>query len=427
MMIKNYLRIGDRRFALDEYLSCSAQITAALASAKHETKHALCLCTSPALKLQIRPSPTAKGERYFLAVWPGSRSAHNSACPFRHGADKSPALGTQSWRAVTQRAGRFHMKAGFPLHLAAGAQCPAGHVDPRNQQSLSSHSATQATMGLLGALQYLWEYSALHQYNPQAAPSWEEVHSRLQAAAACGSCSGRALQSLLHIIPPYRQARKASIEADWNDMLERHRGSTDRVPLFLVLGELRAKQEGSVHLIQLRHSNKLFCFSPALAAALAARYPSERSRFHRLQDDSCRVIGLFLVEARRHEMVWVHDAALMMTSHDYIPVDSSWEATLANHLAQAARWFEKPMRAAAGGLQADFILTDVVPSTVMEVFGMQTPEYLRRKDEKLARYREDGQIVWSWSPLTDNRIPPLPPRSEASAGATASKRLTGGL
>ncbi len=62
----------------------------------------------------------------------------------------------------------------------------------------------------------------------------------------------------------------------------------------------------------------------------------------------------------------------------------------------------------------DFVLKDVpgMDALPMEVFGMSTPEYLLRKQEKTVHYdREYGPgNWWSWNAAEKSDIPDFPAR-----------------
>lgn len=106
------------------------------------------------------------------------------------------------------------------------------------------------------------------------------------------------------------------------------------------------------------------------------------------------------------------DAALMLTTPQWIPVDSAYEAAVAASLVAEGRRFEKPMRFDAGEDQVfpDFWLKDVGEAFPLEVWGMTDSDYLARKVEKTAHY--DGKYGadrwWQWDAAAGAPIPPFP-------------------
>ncbi|WP_246873071.1 DUF1173 family protein [Pantoea ananatis] len=85
-----------------------------------------------------------------------------------------------------------------------------------------------------------------------------------------------------------------------------------------------------------------------------------------------------------------------------------------DRLWQEKRAIIKPLRYnGEEDLFPDFVLKDVpgVDALHMEVFGMNTPKYLQRKQEKTAYYdREYGPGRWlSWNTADRSDMPAFPP------------------
>nr|WP_282600981.1 DUF1173 family protein [Pantoea ananatis] len=103
----------------------------------------------------------------------------------------------------------------------------------------------------------------------------------------------------------------------------------------------------------------------------------------------------------------------MTVSPRFIPLDSGYEGMVEEKLWHEKRAFIKPLRYdGEEDVFPDFVLKDVpgVDALPMEVFGMNTPEYLLRKREKTAHYdREYGQgRWWCWIASEKGEIPHLP-------------------
>ncbi|WP_242455724.1 DUF1173 family protein [Pantoea agglomerans] len=110
------------------------------------------------------------------------------------------------------------------------------------------------------------------------------------------------------------------------------------------------------------------------------------------------------------------EAALMTVSRRYIPLDSAYEELVEERLWQEKRAFMKPLRYdGEEDVFPDFVLTDVrgAESVPMEVFGMNTPDYLQRKREKIAHYDKEFGTGrwWKWDvtdPAQKDDIPDFP-------------------
>ncbi len=88
----------------------------------------------------------------------------------------------------------------------------------------------------------------------------------------------------------------------------------------------------------------------------------------------------------RGPSVRAHQIVLMHVSENWIPLDSSYEAVVAEKLDAEHRQYVKPMRydASISEVFPDFYLLDTKSDKPfpMEVFGMATPAYLARKQLK---------------------------------------------
>ena len=124
----------------------------------------------------------------------------------------------------------------------------------------------------------------------------------------------------------------------------------------------------------------------------------------------------------------VIDIALMSITAEFLPVESSYERTVAELLVMQGRSFMKPLRynASADLVLPDFILTDTLRELPMEVFGRDDARYLQRKEEKSAHYDEQyGKLGWwSWDAASQggnvSSVPSFPP-ARGSSGKYGDK------
>ncbi len=125
--------------------------------------------------------------------------------------------------------------------------------------------------------------------------------------------------------------------------------------------------------------------------------------------------------------------ALMTVSPRFIPLDSGYEGVIEEKLWQEKRAFIKPLRYdGEEHVFPDFVLKDVpgVDALPMEVFGMNTPEYLLRKQEKISHYESEygPEHWWSWNAAEKSDMPAFPFRKmiiqSTQAGAGNEYRAT---
>lgn len=108
----------------------------------------------------------------------------------------------------------------------------------------------------------------------------------------------------------------------------------------------------------------------------------------------------------------------MMVTSNWIPIDSAYEGVVADKLTKENRAFIKPLRydAAESEVFPDFCLFDTKNNEPlpMEVFGLKSDEYLRRKAEKIAIYdeRHTREGWWFWDAASNDDVDQMPPFPE---------------
>jgi hypothetical protein len=370
------------------------------------------LCVHPPRQLQIRQV----GERFFVALWPQDGPNHDPECIFYR-----DELSSRSLSAATQGAikelddGRFDVRLDLPLKRAgASAPAPATAVIG----GASEHRArgpSRARTTLLGMLHHLWDLGQLNRWGKNWRRDWWRVKHQVGWAAESTVVSRRPFSELLYVPQEFRPGQRDQIDLEWSTFRRAVLApdAEGRIRSGFMLGEVRGLEPakyGGGQRLDLKHHRDPLIVSPELYAAASKRFIRALARAFNPDPSSGRVIALAQVEASNGTSLRVVALALMVCSRDYVPVDSMYEAQLAHKLVDEGRAFTKPIKLDEDeGLLPDFILTDTRPPTMLEVFGMETPEYLRRKEEKIRLYGEREQVLWSWEAISDKRIPALPP------------------
>jgi hypothetical protein len=127
-------------------------------------------------------------------------------------------------------------------------------------------------------------------------------------------------------------------------------------------------------------------------------------------DCTDRLVGLFVVGAGKREgQCCVQEAALMPVTQHWIPVDSHYEAWVADALVDTDRHVVKPLRYDAREEEVfpDFLLLDAGDSPLpMEIYGFTgNPAYEQRMQEKIAAYQQSGEPFWHWDIATAGSEP----------------------
>lgn len=381
-------------------------IATALVAAKAAPGHALCLCTAPARKLVIR----TLGRRHFLAVWPHDGHNHHYACPFHRDEDLASKNNAGTEPAVKETTEGFDIATDFPLERELGHEKAPGSDRIRSPAGTGPNRVTRSRMGLLGILQHLWIEARLNQWGATWKRDWWRVTQELLPVMEQGSLGRRPMTEWLYLVPEFKASRKEAIEAAWQAFRSRlgPNEAAGGVRHGLLLGEAKHFETSAYgYKLSVRHFPAPLFLSAALRDKLATSYPRA---FHRIgEEDGQRVICLCLVELTGKGNLNAIDASLMAASTQYIPVDSAYEAHLAQKLVEEKRSFSKPLRfSLEDSALPDFVLSDTNPPYVLEVFGMTHSAYLERKAQKLDGYRAEGKPVWVWNADRESQPPRLP-------------------
>ena len=126
-----------------------------------------------------------------------------------------------------------------------------------------------------------------------------------------------------------------------------------------------------------------------------------------------KTIAIVFLERRKNSRYYnVLKVALMRVSEMLIPLDSGLEGKVEALLREQKRAFSKPLRFDDDDKTIpDFWLNDLTDEYPMEVFGMNTPEYLQRKAEKVKHYEATyGKRLgwWHWNAYENSVVESIP-------------------
>ena len=387
------MRLPDLRADPDRY-------TRVLATA-HAQKTARC-CRDPMLPIVVR----CRNGRYHLACWPNEGPRHDPRCPFFHLAPALSGRHTYSDAAIRETATGTVIRFAEPLTSRTGD--PVGS----QQGAVDSSGSTQRrrSVGALGVLHHLWESAKLNSWSArQCHRTWPAVADALGNELADTVISGRRGDEAVYIVPPYRSDVAAANTERFDRFLgSLHRDAT-RIRRGLILGELKAIRETRYGVAyQLAHQ------SPQRQIFATAALNDKLHRCHpvALGQAGERAGGrqLFLIYVERSPAGYAValGGAVMLTTPDYIPADSSYEIRMAGALAAAGRSYIKPVAYdQAEAVLPDFVLTDQ-PDTYVEVWGLPGREsYEQRKAQKIAHYQRNVQTLIEWN--VAQPFPTIPP------------------
>lgn len=349
-------------------------------------------------------------DNYWLARWSYSGSEHASDCRFYSvwADEKQGEIYTSD---VVKAVSPGHFRIKLPTGLQKKEATERDATGQLTGTRAEGKRKRQPAMRLLDLLHFRWEQAEINHWHPNfdkrirdnAWAAW-----RLKQVSEKISIGKTLLKSVLVIMA---RPSTQEIRNNWAT-IDAAAASNKRLIMITSLKSCKTEEEG--------------CLKGTLPLAEAAGFPSldvSADLISRLNRSFSRELG----DWRRGQKVMliaetdppvkkfrqrdgkpvpyntctVIDAALMTVSSRFIPLDSSWEGVIEEKLWQEKRQFIKPLRYdGEAEVFPDFLLKDVPGREIvpLEVFGMNTPDYLERKAVKLEHYREEyGEgNWWSW-------------------------------
>ena len=386
------IELAGQEFSLEILQEEPARHSASFERARKTPGHGLCLCIPGGRRLQVKK----RDGLYHLAVWPLDGQGHHSRCFFYRTPDDLTGASGYTAEALHEREdGSLDIRADIPLKVRTEDRNPAG--DPAQRSAGSGQK--RASMAMLGLLHAYWERARLNQWHPGWNRNWSRC--RWELGNIEGRLNGEDIREAMYVVPAFDAEQKDKIEAGFERFRDRLAAPGPYRARGVVIGEAKALTQSEYgYRLNLRHQAQTYYANRALIAKVSDSY---RHVMAQMSNFNARVIALLVVELSKKGFLTVVDISLMLTSRNYIPVESSFELAMADALTSAKRSFIKPLR--YDGMEdefPDFRLTDTAPETIVEVYGMMgVPEYERRKAEKQASYRAKRIPVIEW----DTRSP----------------------
>lgn len=385
-----------------------------------------CLCHPPeedAQRRRLKVHLSQKTDQCWLASWAFSGHEHAPDCRFysvwpdeRQAAIYAPD--------VVKAAADGRLVVRLPTGLQK-KDVPDKTRDAPPAGAGPGRRRRQPSMRLLGLLHLLWEQSGINVWHPsfdkkKRSPGW--VSWRLNETAARIRIGRIPLQQSLMLM-----AMKDSPQVAQNRQIAKDAGRGAR--RLILVSQLAAWSDAADERLQTTLPLGLFFGFPNLVLPEDVRLRLERSFRRELGDWRRGMKVVVIVETEPPETSFRHvdgrnrpsscstviDVALMTVSPRFIPLDSGYEGMVEDRLWQEKRAFIKPLRYdGEDDVFPDFVLKDVpgVDALPVEVFGMNTPEYQLRRQQKTAYYdAEYGQgNWWYWNATEHSEMPALPPR-----------------
>jgi hypothetical protein len=386
--------VGSDEYELEDVQENPARFAVEFKRAKITPGYATCLCATERRQLVIR----RLGTGFILARWPPTGTAHDkNTCTFYDDERRSPP------GAATPDDPFFVGPTGLNAKIDVSTTIrTADPVPGSGSSSDTGGSASRRSAGLLTFLEYLWGGANLHKWFGDRYRSWGTCFARLSEQIEGGQLNSHPMARIMHVMEPFTEERKAEIDARFQLFLERiaRDDHSSRRGFFLCeIKEFKPSKFGYQVLIRQSILTRIF-ISAKLHDALATRFACAWSGIGTAQR---RNAALIVLERNSTGTLNVIDMAAMLLNKAYLPCDSSYEVALADWLVAEHRRFTKPLRHVnAEAVHPDFVLTDVEPKTIIEVYGMSgNAKYDVRKLEKRAHYQAQGIPCIEWNPTAE--------------------------
>lgn len=257
----------------------------------------------------------------------------------------------------------------------------------------------------LGLLHLLWERARLHEYHPttDAGGLWTKIRGAATTIRPQGFKDLECGLSDLLLLPLHAENQS---QGKWNFRKITVAQNKKRFLLFVThLSALDIESllnaEKTDFSLKKQFGVNIALYSNSATPVLNALKHSfkDELNYSQIGRDDLIVLGIAQPDDSKY-YAKISSLVVMPVINKHIPFDSSHEKELALELIRQGRSFKKPLRYDAGRdiVHPDFVLLDTPNPVAVEVYGMNTPEYLARKKEKQSIYlgEEYPYECWDW-------------------------------
>ncbi|MFG0272416.1 DUF1173 family protein [Pseudomonas sp. zjy_14] len=356
------------------------------------------------------------GDSYYLARYPKSGEQHAFDC--RYYSPDPNKTGLSGYHSdVVEEKSNGDISVKLNLSLRINELPDSGEPVAVRQANSDAKYATKPAMTLLGLLNLIWTEAGLNVWSPNFAKKKRTVsfiHSRLVRTASRITTNHMRLNEALVVSTPESGGRQE--EAN----IAKVKSATRNKRRLLIIAPLASYNEerasGVKGFLAVKYPNglPLITYDQALWSAVSKRYSRQLSAWGKGQT----IVAIVQADQPSNEnKAKALNIAIMVVSSEWIPVDSSYESIVEKKLRDEGRHFYKPLRFDSENevVFPDFWLLDLPDNREfpMEVFGMDSSEYIERKHEKVEHYNSvyGAKGWWMWDVTIDRNgveTAPLP-------------------
>lgn len=360
-----------------------------------------CLCTGTTTKPPVHVS--RRGSNYFPVKINNTGPLHQKLC-HHHSLTLRELASMGYTQEALSNSDNDELVVTLAKPLKKSSPAPVAQISIFNFQSGQKRNGTNQ-MTELGLLHLLWERARLHEHRPTADAEglWPKIRRAASSILPSGFKGLKNGFSDLLLLPLHPENEN---QDGWNFKKFKDAQSKKRFLLFvarlnpLVIKALLNAEKNDFSLKeQLGVTLALYANSAAPVLNALKRSFEDALNYSQIDGDDLIVLGI-AQPAESKNYAQISSLVVMPVVNGHIPYDSSYEKEFALELIRRERCFKKPLRYDAGldMVHPDFMLLDTPAPVVIEVYGMNTPEYLARKKEKQSIYsgEEYPFECWDW-------------------------------
>lgn len=363
------IRSGDGKLTIDPDTDEGQTILTKLHADKERV---ICICATPPVAMYLSRGAT----RIAVKRMPGTGTQHAPDCesfePPPSLSGVGPLIGTaivDGDNASTQ------LRLGFPLSHRAGR--PPNVSGDGGTGTTAKAQPQRLTLRAL--LHYLWDEAQLTHWRPQWAGRrhWSAVYRHLSGALASKFTTTGTLAASTYIPEPFiadvkdaiterRRAHLAQLAAP--------KGGSNK-PLMIAIGEIKTIAQGktSPRITLKQVPDFHFSLSDDLRRAIERRFAAELGLWN--ADDRRHLVAAFTFELARGGYATIDEITLMVTTANWIPIESDADSSLIGLLTDHHRHFIKTLRYGLPPQRpiASAVLVDTQPGPVALYLLQQPP------------------------------------------------------
>lgn len=380
---------------------------------KAKGQYPVCLCRKEGVRMYI-----AYRNYYYLARCPNSGPEHAPYCPSYEPDPELTGRGIYAKNAVIERPDGFlSVKLGVPLQIRNTQKDESAEQEPSPSPSTGGgrRSEKKDSMKLSGLLNLLWENAGFNRWSPKMKGKrrYSVIQKYLYQASDKIFIQRKRLSEQMYIPEPFKQENANAINLRRQKLFREFTQNKQGLPKrMIVIGQV--KKFGTSKLgygIRLGHTPEglMFWFEERLYRRLVKTIDFAAPDLHNLDINYPIFVALAVERTKDH--AWLAtDLGAMVTTKDYIPINSYDEAALCQRLIETDRYFYKPMNYDdSKSCYPNFLLTDVGSSAVpLEIFAEKDSDLtIASRNQRIADYQEHDKPYWSWDVFDSNEPPAI--------------------